>query len=934
MRRHATVALLLAFIIASQVLLPGPVPAQRPAQLDPLRFADPLGHFEGAGVPGSLSWTGDGQRLSNPSFETGFAPWLQSQSNTANGSAITLAGPGFQDATSAKLLAYSGNSSALSLASDSTEGLTDVLAGQRMAFNSATRFRIQVMVQTVAGSTTNDRVEASLTLTTSTGNLRTIHYLIGGGPGQASNTAADGYLKVPGYGTTGQWISVDRNMPADAAALFSDAASINSVQSISLTAHAQSLPGPQLVDPHIMFWKPITATSPLWQYGEPVVYDANSNGVYDTGETVIGCGYPNSCSAPPDATPLSTDSRIKFVDTDHNGLWTCSTIVASICTSGEPVAVDNDPTTLSGDGIYDYGEPTINGPPAAAVPIPGTLLERVAQVRTQALFDRVELYTATGGYAWVRNGGFEAGLAGWYSNSSFTSVSSPVHSGSQSARAAVTGGAAEMAQSIDARPLVNASMTLQASAYVSGMTGSLAADYADLWLALDDSQGNSLSLYYYFDIGTGTLPANRTDAVYMKADSFGSTGKWLNISQNLLPTIQAVVASNGLSYTPPYIVQLAVLEISASDSKTTTVLFDDISLGTPEPTGPAPSYFYAQDGVNTTYVYTAASVPQGSFFLDAPLGRTLVNITSPEGTPVSPGQYTISVSSGSRRITILDSASFNHSPLGTWKIFTGSTNAVASVYAEIPSSLARAPAINVGTTVNFVSQSKDPFNQPLQNTPINLTLWNSYTGTQVGSPWAGTTNSQGWWNITGVTLPISGTLPGVYSLQAQVPYTLYPGIRTFQIAVQYTVTLDVTLSGTDVPAGQSITISGTVTRTDTPGPAQNINVTVSYRMAGNSQWTTLAIVKTDSSGKYTYTWTPPEGEYQVMTSTGDITTAPAQTTPVHLLVNSAGLPWLVIIAVAAVAAAAIFLAFIFMRRRRKPSPANLPSLPPILPSGQ
>jgi len=490
-----------------------------------------------------------------------------------------------------------------------------------------------------------------------------------------------------------------------------------------------------------------------------------------------------------------------------------------------------------------------------------------------------------------------------------------------------------MAQSIDARPLVNASMTLQASAYVSGMTGSLAADYADLWLALVDGQGNSLSLYYYFDTGTGTLPANRTDTVYMKAGGFGSTGKWLNVSRSLLPTIQAVVASNGLSYTSPYSVELAVLEVSASVSKTTTALFDDISLGTPEPTGSAQSYFYAQGGLNTTYVYTAASVPQGSFFLDAPLGRTLVNITSPEGTPVPPGQYTTSVSSGSRRITILDSAGFNHSPLGTWKIFTSSTNAVASVYAENPSNLHQAPAINVGTSVNFVSQSKDPFNQPIQNTPINLTLWNSYTGTQIGPSWAGTTNSQGWWNITGVTLPLPGTLPGVYRLQAQVPYTLYPGIRTFQIAVQYTVTLDVNLSGTDVPAGQSITVSGIVTRTDTPGPAQNINVTVSYRLAGNSQWTTLAIVKTDSSGKYTYTWTPPEGEYQVMASTGDITTAPAQTTPVHLLVNAAGLPWLIIIAVAAVAAAAIFLVFMLMRRR-KPASANLPSLPPVPSLGQ
>src|SRR5437867_3207554 len=44
-------------------------PLQRVASTPVL--SDPLGRFQGNGIPVGISWTGDGQWIANPSFETG-----------------------------------------------------------------------------------------------------------------------------------------------------------------------------------------------------------------------------------------------------------------------------------------------------------------------------------------------------------------------------------------------------------------------------------------------------------------------------------------------------------------------------------------------------------------------------------------------------------------------------------------------------------------------------------------------------------------------------------------------------------------------------------------------------------------------------------------------------------------------------------------------
>src|SRR5439155_23927674 len=102
-----------------------------------------------------------------------------------------------------------------------------------------------------------------------------------------------------------------------------------------------------------------------------------------------------------------------------------------------------------------------------------------------------------------------------------TLSTSTVHSGSHSALASVTNAAAEMAQTIDARPQIEASTVFTASVNIATVTGTSPQDIVDLWLGLVDSQYNSVSLYYVFKTGDGSIPSNRTDSVYHRVSRFG-----------------------------------------------------------------------------------------------------------------------------------------------------------------------------------------------------------------------------------------------------------------------------------------------------------------------------------------------------------------------------------------------------------------------------
>ncbi len=81
------------------------------------------------------------------------------------------------------------------------------------------------------------------------------------------------------------------------------------------------------------------------RFGEFLVVDANQNGVYDQGETVL---LPSGNGTPAPGAPLTDDPHVTYVDSNNNG----------VRDSGEWIVYD-----ANSNGQYDSGERTFLGPP-------------------------------------------------------------------------------------------------------------------------------------------------------------------------------------------------------------------------------------------------------------------------------------------------------------------------------------------------------------------------------------------------------------------------------------------------------------------------------------------------------------------------------------------------------------------------------------------
>ncbi len=897
------------------VLLLGPVSyagveqASRAPVVHLASLPNPLGHFEGNGPPVPITWTGDGQKIGNPSFETGLNPWVSTSYNAGNKSSVSVSTPGYNDTTSARITLFSAN-----LTIGSTSNLQYDLSHNQTVFNSSARFRAAVFVQNITGKAVEtsslDRVEVTLLLTTSIGNLRTIHYLFGAGA-VPSNTVTDAYIAVAGFGTTRTWFFIDRNLASDASA-FADNSLIDSIKQVSLTSMSQTYGKPNH-DPHFRYDQLNNVTH--WATGDPLVYDSNLDGVYETNkDTLLSCPFPCSIA---NNTLLKDDPLIRFVDTNGDGTWE----------SSEPIVYDTN-----NDGIYNYGSQFGSEPLIYYVGTPPnrdeSLLTPVIET-TSALFDRVELYTASGSTDFVRNGGFETGsLAGWNPNATFVASSSTFLSGTYSASVSVTNAGGEMAQSIDSNPVIDGSTFFKASADVTKMSGSSSGDLVDVWLGLVDSNANPASVYYYFRTGDGSIPANRTDASYHKAPGFGTTGpQWFSLSVPLMPE-EAYFNGLGRGYTPPYSVNLVVVEIGArGGSSLTTSFFDEISLVKAGRSASASSYFYANNGVNSTYVYSAPGISQGSLSFQIPHGQGFLNITSPKGTAVPPSEYSTSSSMNAMTVTILPAAFFSNPPVGSWTLYATSTNVAKSIYVQDPVTLATLSTVNAGS-FNLVSQAIDPIGTPIYGANVNVSLWN-LSGNMVAS-WKGVSDSQGMWTATAAVLPPSGNPLGAYTLQVAIS-SAYAGVKTAQLTIVQAilpVTLSLTVSTGSISQGTPVTISGTVLNAGNLQPVPGLTITLSYQQAGNSTWNRITTVITDSNGKYTYSWTPQEGEYKVQASfPGDSQTPPAQSSTSQIIVGPASIippsvssfPWVLVAIVAVAAAAIVLVALLLVRRRRSPN---------------
>ena len=68
-------------------------------------------------------------------------------------------------------------------------------------------------------------------------------------------------------------------------------------------------------DPKILFVNATNSPTETWSGGKALVYDSNSNGKYDAGDT------PITGTVPAIGTPLKFDSKVKFVDSNIDGVW-------------------------------------------------------------------------------------------------------------------------------------------------------------------------------------------------------------------------------------------------------------------------------------------------------------------------------------------------------------------------------------------------------------------------------------------------------------------------------------------------------------------------------------------------------------------------------------------------------------------------------------
>jgi PKD repeat protein len=128
------------------------------------------------------------------------------------------------------------------------------------------------------------------------------------------------------------------------------------------------------------------------------------------------------------------------------------------------------------------------------------------------------------------------------------------------------------------------------------------------------------------------------------------------------------------------------------------------------------------------------------------------------------------------------------------------------------------------------------------------------------------------------------------------------------------VTLDI--SSSSITLSESVTISGTVS--NSTGAIAGVDVTIQYK-TGTTGWTNITTVTADSTGSYTYDWTPTRaGTYEIKTSwAGDADTYGAESEIKTLEVASEPIPILVIVAALTVLIVVVAIA-VYLLKVRKP----------------
>ena len=142
------------------------------------------------------------------------------------------------------------------------------------------------------------------------------------------------------------------------------------------------------------------AINSVWVPGDPVIYDSNSNNIYDGVDSVIHGPTPTLGSA------LKSDAKIKYVDTNGSGVLDVS----------ESLVWDNGAQTSQNNGLYDSGELVAAGGPVSggikmccnpdkSITVPAGVTMVVTLFADPALVDLARGKYVIGGFATPVTGG-------------------------------------------------------------------------------------------------------------------------------------------------------------------------------------------------------------------------------------------------------------------------------------------------------------------------------------------------------------------------------------------------------------------------------------------------------------------------------------------------------------------------------------------------
>jgi len=276
-----------------------------------------------------------------------------------------------------------------------------------------------------------------------------------------------------------------------------------------------------------------------------------------------------------------------------------------------------------------------------------------------------------------------------------------------------------------------------------------------------------------------------------------------------------------------------------------------------------------KQGESTEYTITAESV--AGFSGTVSLTKSWVT-TTPSGITADFDTTSLVLTAYGSDQAILSITTTSGATTGTHKLKVTGTSGTKTHFVEVQ--------LTVSTGANFtlsVQPASQTVNRGASQTftvtatsvgGFNKPVYLSLSGHQTGVTYD--------FNPNPITPPSGGSTSSTLTVYASSTASLETRTLTITASapdpgMTHTATVSLTVAGkTDtaiscslsvatIRQGQNVTISGSIT----PNPGANNDVILEYSADGGSTWGTIATVKTDSGGSFSYVWSPSQGNYKV-----------------------------------------------------------------------